>query len=145
MILANIIATILAKIFTLQQGDHVIRQPGSTAGSDERAMMAFAASPTATSCVTITRPGPDEMLSGMVAITTMDTCEGANFETLFIDGNSAGAFALAGNDYPDTATIMYDTTKISNGVHQFQVNSQSSTNPGAIALGSDTTNYSVQN
>ena len=98
--------------------------------------MAPAPAPTPTSCIAIAAPRSDATLSGMVAISIMNNCVGAYFETLIIDGASAGVFPLG--------TISFDTTKISNGVHQFQVTSQSM-NPGSRALGSDSTNYSVQN
>src|SRR5262249_33666416 len=78
----------------------------------------------------------NSMIRGTVGIATADTCAGANFESLLIDGVPSGSYSVG--------TVSYNTTKLSNGVHQFQVDSQSM-NPGSVTLGSASRSFNVQN
>jgi len=88
------------------------------------------------SCISITAPSNNATISGTIKIATKDTCPGAWFESLLVDGVHAGSFALG--------AVSYNTTKLSNGVHQFKVTSQSK-NPGSVTLGSNSRSFKVQN
>lgn len=81
---------------------------------------------TATPCLSIFSPAPGATIGGSsVPITTNDWCPGAWFETLTVDGVSAGTFG--------PGRIVLDTTTFSNASHVITVTSNSA-NPGSVVL-----------
>ncbi len=110
-----------------------------TLGATPTATSTLHATPTATStpggCVSITAPAPSATVNGIVAINTNDTCSGAWFESLYVDGAHV-------SDFP-VGQIMFTSTSYANGMHTIQVTSQS-TNPGSVQLGSASEALNVQ-
>jgi hypothetical protein len=92
--------------------------------------------PTPTPCIRITAPQPGQVVGGIVPISTLDTCTGLWFETLFVDNTFVGAFA--------PGAVTWQTVEWVNGNHQITVTSQSS-NPGSRVLGSASETLNVQN
>lgn len=88
-------------------------------------------------CVRIMSPAGGTVVRGSgVAVGTNDTCSGRWFESLYIDGSHVG-------DFPAGAVI-FDSTKLSNGMHTVEVTSQS-VNPGSRMLGSASEPLNIAN
>jgi hypothetical protein len=100
--------------------------------------MAEAASTTKSySCLTITSPAFGSVVRGStVSISTIDTCKGAWFESLFVDGNHVADFA--------PGKVALNSTMFSNGAYLVGVTAQSA-KPNSVRLGMATVTLSVQN
>lgn len=77
-------------------------------------------------CIQITSPVNSATVSGTVSLPTTDTCPGAWFERLFVDGVAAGDFAVGG--------VQWNTIGSTAGAHTITITAQTK-NPNSIPLG----------
>src|SRR5229473_725587 len=112
-------------------------RPTPTATHTATATPAATPTPTPAFCLNIVSPAAGSTVSGTaIGISTIDTCSGNWFESLYVDGSHLADFA--------TGKVVFDSTSVTNSTHIITVTSQS-TNPNSVQFAKAVIALNVQN